>query len=257
MARFDKLEFGQKSVQGKAEQPERPADRDEQYWLRMAHDQRSEGQYENALRFYSRTLELDKGVTVAWAGQVQMLILLREYPQADLWVRKAMDLFPSDGELLACRAQARCRMGDVALAQELSDGVISLPGESAYRWQVRAELVVACRKETDQMLFDRAQQASPNWLVPLESALIYLFYEMPAKAIARAHTAVERKSDAFYAWYVYGLALAGAGLQDRAVESLNRCLELAPRHALAQQKLRDLQRPGWSLRRMLRSWTGG
>ena len=48
-------------------------------------------------------------LVAGWVGQVQMLVQLQEYPEADLWSRKGLELFPNNGELLAGRAQAFCR----------------------------------------------------------------------------------------------------------------------------------------------------
>ena len=73
--------------------------------MKRADLSRRAGQYENALTFYSRALELDRSVVGGWVGQVQMLVQLGEYPEADLWGRKALELFPNNGEAMAGRAK--------------------------------------------------------------------------------------------------------------------------------------------------------
>src|SRR5689334_12227259 len=88
-------------------------DRDERHWLRLADADRRNGLFEGALRYYSRALELDKSLVTGWVGQVQMLVALGEYPEAELWSRKALELFKNNAELLAARAQALCRTGDL------------------------------------------------------------------------------------------------------------------------------------------------
>lgn len=160
--RFDKLEFPDDSEQPQYKPVQSAAALDEQHWLRQADENRRAGNYENALRFYSRTLEIEKSIVVAWVGQVQMLVLLAEYPPAELWSRKALEFFPNQPDLLSGRAQALCRLGDLKQAHELSDGALKQRGDSAYCWLVRGELMIAGRQNMDRHCFDRAQLASQD-----------------------------------------------------------------------------------------------
>jgi tetratricopeptide (TPR) repeat protein len=256
MARFDKLEFrgGRKAPPGPTEPPR--SERDEAYWIQRAGEARRAGLYENALKYYSRALEHDKSLVDGWVGQVQMLVLLEEFPEAELWSRKAMELFPSNGELLAGRAQAFCRMADLKQAHALSDGAMQQGGQSAYRWLVRGEIMVAGRQNTDVHCFDKAQQLDADWLVPLEIALVYCYYRCPSKALGRARRAVETAPDVAYAWYVQGLCQFELGLDLHARKSFRQCLDLCPRHADALARLSEMQRRGWSLTRLLRRLLG-
>ena len=106
MKRFDRLEFDAPEPQKKPGSPAQAAleavgDHDEHHWLKRAEDERRSGFFENALRFYSRSLEVNKTLVQGWLGQVQMLIALGEYPEAELWARKALELFRNNGDLLA------------------------------------------------------------------------------------------------------------------------------------------------------------
>src|SRR5262249_24557570 len=149
-------------------QPIAEPEGDEQAWLRKADAQRRCGHYDNALRYYSRSLELDKSIIAGWLGQVQMLVLLGEYPQAELWARKALELFKGQGDLMAARAQALNRIGDRKQAVELSDAALKQEGQSSYRWMVRGELLIPGRDDLDRHCFDKAVQLDGDWLVPLE-----------------------------------------------------------------------------------------
>src|SRR4051794_34881096 len=110
MKRFDRLELdtaqSESQTTSAARSQSQPSadDRDALHWLRVATDQRRNGEYEKSLRHYSRALELDRSQVSGWVGQVQMLIALEEYPEAELWARKALELFKSNAELLAARA---------------------------------------------------------------------------------------------------------------------------------------------------------
>jgi tetratricopeptide (TPR) repeat protein len=257
MARFDKLEF---NTQQSRPTPERnepdPLARDAGYWMNKADESRRMGLYENALKFYSRALELDRSLVAGWVGQVQMLVQLEEYPEAELWSRKGLELFPNNGELLAARAQAFCRMGDMKQAHALCDGSLQQAGQSAYRWLVRGEIMVAAKQDADRYCFDKAQQMDDDWLVPLEAARIELYYHRPSKALIRIRRALDLASDAPYVWYVQGVCQAELGLTRAARESFQYCLELFPRHADAEEQLRRLQRWSWSPMKMLRRLFG-
>jgi tetratricopeptide (TPR) repeat protein len=253
LPRFDRLEFDQPG-----ERPERdPAAaaeplRDAEYWLKSADENRRRGLYENALRHYSRALEQDRSLLDGWLGQVQMLILLGEYPEADLWSRKALELFRNQAELLAARAQALCRMGDLTKAMGLSDTAMAQTDQSDYRWTVRGELMTALNRGMDRECFDKAVQCDADWLVCVEIALIYQFYRQPAKALPRIRRAVEKAPESPYAWYVQGCVEDDLGFTSRANTSLERCLELVPGYVEARNRMAHIHNRGWSPGRWLR-----
>jgi tetratricopeptide (TPR) repeat protein len=256
MARFDHLELGGPNPEDpESAEPRLRQSHDERHWLKEADANRRKGQYENALRFYSRALEENKALVRGWLGQVQMLVLLDEVPEADTWARKSLELFPGNGELLASRAQAMCRLGDKRQGLSLSDASMAAPGNSAFRWQVRGEMMLATKQDIDVHCFDKAQQLDRDWLVPLESALIYAHYEVASKAQARARVAIEAAPDQFYCWYVYGGAQHALGLRRQAKESFEQCLKLSPRHVEATHRLETL-RGGNFLMRTIRHLLG-
>jgi tetratricopeptide (TPR) repeat protein len=248
--RFDKLEFERPPDRPNKVDAEPRVEKDEKYWVKLADENRRTGSYETALRFYSRALEIDKTLVPAWVGQVQMLIHLQEYPQASLWSQKALEIFPSNGELMASQAQGECRMGNMKKAYSLSDGALRQRGESAYRWQVRGELVVAGKQRNDRYCFDKAQLADKDWLVPLESALIYMHYSNHSMAQQRAQMAVEKAPQAYYPWYVLGLCQTKLGFDSAALSSFNRCVQLCPRHDDALSRIRELETPQWPFSRL-------
>ena len=256
MARFDKLEFNSRRQPPPEPAEGEPSVRDAGHWMKRADQSRRAGLYENALKFYSRALELDHSLAAGWAGQVQMLVQLGEYPEAELWARKGLEVLPSNGELMAGRAQAACRLLDLKQAHALCDGALQQQGQSAYRWQVRGELMIAARQDMDRHCFDKAQELDGDWLVPLEVARIYLYYRMPSKALNRARRAVELGPDAPFAWYVQGRCQAELALTRPAEESFQHCLELSPRNEDAQRQLQLLKQGSWSPMRFLRRLFG-
>ncbi len=256
MPRFDKLEFNEPSRRPPGGDEADRVLRQRPDWLARADENRRGGLYENALRCYSRGLEENRSLVGGWLGQVQMLVLLGELPEAELWARKALELFPSHGDLMAGRAQAFCRMGNKKQAYALCDGALQQAGQSAYRWTVRGEIMLANRQDVDRHCFDKALGLDPDWLVPLEIALACLYYGKAGKALPFAQRAVESAPDQHYAWHVQGLCQQQLGMNSAARKSFERCLELCPRHSEAASRLAEVKMPGFPLGRILRRLFG-
>jgi tetratricopeptide (TPR) repeat protein len=253
MPRFDRLEIESSSHDSDAAAPTVGEEsRDGPFWLRQADADRRQALHENALRYYSRALENDKSLVAGWVGQVQMLNLLGEFPEADLWARKALELFKNQPDLLAGRAQALGRRGNRSEARLICDGAMAQPGQSAYRWMVRGETMVAGRHDTDRYCFDKACQADPDWLVPFETTAILLYYGQPGKGIVYARKAAELSPETASVWFRRAECEAALDLNDAAIRSLRRCLELSPHHTDADQMHHRLVHRRWSPFRALR-----
>src|SRR5215831_17818972 len=102
MSRFGNLEFGDESEAYSHSQ--KALVKDEAYYLAEARSAFENGNFESALRLYSKVLEFNPQNAVAWASQVRMLIELGEYREAKLWADKALERFPHEPELLAAKA---------------------------------------------------------------------------------------------------------------------------------------------------------
>ena len=251
MTRFGKLELGENSafddsVEETSSQNELEKIEERKSWMQRADDSRRMGQYETALRFYSRALEEDKSIVTGWVGQIQMLIMLQEYPEAELWATKSLELFPGNGELMAARAQAMCRQGKAKQSFASADGALNQQGDSAYRWMVRGELLLAGKQKMHGNCFDKALQIDADWLIPIEIALIYLNYRQPSNALNRARSGIERGADAPYAWYITGMCQKELGLTQPALRSFETAINLLPGYRDAEIE-RDRLKQGGSL----------
>lgn len=244
--RFNRLEIDQglhpEAAAVAATNSQRLDERDAGYWMTSADAERRDGHYDNALRLYSRALELDRSLVAGWVGQIQMLILLQEYPEAELWGRKALELFRNHPGLLAGRAQAFCRTGDLKQAQALCDASLAQQGQTAYCWVVRGELMLCRRDPVDQYCFDKAVQIDSDWLLNLEIAAVYLQYKLPAKALSHCRTAVEKAPGHPHCWYMQGTVELTMSLTRPAERSFTRCLELKPNHVDAKRALDELRK---------------
>lgn len=215
--------------------------------FRFAQEQERFGRWEPALQVYTRCLELSRGMIAAWAGQVQMLVQLGEQAEARLWSDKALEVFINNGELLACKAQACARLGELGIAQACSDGSISSPGSSAWRWQVRGEVLLAKDQMNPaaQCFAKSLAEKDTDWYDRVRIAGIYLYYRKPAAALDLARQAVESMASAPLAWYVQGQCQRRLGMASTAFASFNRCLEIKPDFAKARQALLELASRGY------------
>jgi tetratricopeptide (TPR) repeat protein len=252
MARFDKLEFNVQATPKETELTSPLQAQDQLHWMEEADRERRSGHYETALRYYSRTLELDRAVVAAWVGQVQMLVQLGECPEADLWGRKSLEIFPGNAELLAGRAQALCRTGDLKQAQELSDGSLAVAGASAYRWMVRGEILLRQGQKTEEHCFNKALQVESDWVVPVEIALACRYHNVASLALKYLRRALEKAPEQPYPWYVTGQCQAELEMVGAAIHSFQRCLDVAPGHEDARQQIARLSDRSFSPARWLR-----
>lgn len=253
MPRFDRLELDAPDPDESGRKPAAADVRDEKHWLRLADAERRQGHHETALRYYSRALEENKAVIAAWVGQVQMLVFLGEYPEAELWARKALEIFKNHPDLLAGQAQSLGRLGDKRRAMGCCDQALAQPGESAYRWLVRGELMVAAGESLDRHCFDKAAAADPDWLVQVEIGLALMYRKQPAKALPRFRAAIEAEPESAYAWLQRAECEKELGLPDAARQSVHRVFQLVPGHPDASALLTALDgQPRGLLGRLLR-----
>jgi tetratricopeptide (TPR) repeat protein len=229
---------------------------DAAHWMRMADQSRRAGAFEDALRYYSRAVELDRQMVSGWVGQVRMLIALEEYTEAELWARKALELFRNNAELHAARAQALCRNGDLKTAQIACDAAIGQQGQSPYPWMARGDLMLARKDAVAEHCFDKAIQLDPDWIILIEVAAIYMYYRRHAKALSRCVQAVERAPDQAYAWYQQGRCQMSTGLSKPARLSFKQCLDLEPKHFGARAALKELDAGEGFVKRAMRRVLG-
>lgn len=203
------------------------------------------GDFEQAMRYFTRTLELDRGFVPAWVGQVQMLVELGELREADLWADKALELFHENGELLATKAVARARLKDKRAASACSDAAISARGSSAYRWLARGEAMLAYGASDVGACFDRAMlEPDADWFTRLWIGRIYRHYHRPTQALVAARQATEEAPHAPFAWYIRGLCERDLAMTSSR-KSLERAIELDGTYLRARTALRERSDASW------------
>ena len=155
-----------------------------------------------------------------------MLTQLGEAPEAELWARKALGNLSR--AMASCWRPGRRRCAAWGMPDRQARCATRRwrrQGRSAFRWQVRGEWMLACKQKLEEHCFAKAQQLDGDWLVALESALIYLHYEFPSRAVVRARLATELAPDEYHPWYVrrQGRGRVGARSAGQAKVSITVC----------------------------------
>ena len=243
MSRFGNLEFGGESEDHQQEQT--PLAKDDAYYWNEATSAFQNGEFERALRLYSKVLEFNPQNTGAWAGQIRMLIELGEFKEAKLWADKALERFPHAPELLAAKAVTLARSGDLQGAMAFSDSSVEEHGDSPYIWLARGDVMLAAKEQRADYCFEKALQlASHDWFTKWLAARIRYFYEQFVLALKYLQQAVELNPGHFLLWLEQGHCQQALGLVGPAEHSFNQARQLNRDCFEADKALISLGRTG-------------
>ena len=252
MSRFVNLEFEDESNRHGAQ---KPVAKDERYYLNHAHLEFENGNFQLALRFYSKVLEFNALNTEAWSGQVRMLIELGEFREAKLWADKALERFPNEAELLAAKAVALARNGDLEAALVFSDAAVEERGDSTYIWLARGDVLLARQESMADYCLEKAVQMAPNnWFVAWLASRIRLFYGKLAQALRMIDLAVEWNPGHFLVWLERGRCQHALRMLGAAEVSFTQAIQLNPECADANAELNRIRKTD-GLDRVL-NWCG-
>jgi tetratricopeptide (TPR) repeat protein len=242
MSRFGNLEFGDESAdESQSQRPERASD--ELLHLEAADAAFADGDFEKALRRYSKVLEFNPNLASAWTGQVRMLIELGEFKEARLWADKALERFPHEAELLAAKAVALARTGDLQGALVFSDASIEERGDSPYLWLARGDVLLARKETRADYCFEKASELSPrDWFIAWLAARVRIFHEQFVLALKLLEQAIEWKTGQFVLWLELGRCQQALGLMKPARQSFAQARQLDPRRGSATTALLELER---------------
>ena len=251
MSRFGNLELG-----GEFEdqvQPSKPQIKDEAYFSGQAQSAFENGNFELALRMYSKVLEFNLQAAYPWAGQVRMLIELGEFAEAKLWADKALEHFPNDPELLAAKAVALGRAGDLQAALVFSDAAIRERGDTPYVWLARGDVLLARNEARADYCFEKALSlAQRNWFVMWLAGRIRYYYKQFALALKLLQEALEANAGHFILWFELGRCQQALSLIGSAKNSFTQARQLNPECRDAGVALVQLSRAGvWPI---FRGW---
>lgn len=249
MSRFNNLEFENES-DDQSFHPKATV-KDENYYFAGARTAFENGNFESALRLYSKVLEFNPQNAPAWTGQVRMLIELGEFSEAKLWADKALERFPREPDLLAAKAVALGRSGDLQGALAFSDAAIEERGDTPYVWLARGDVLLAREESRADFCLEKALLLAPgDWFITWLAARIRYFYRQFALALKLLQQAVEWNAGHFLLWLELGHCQESLGLVGSARNSFTQARQLNPRCDGAKTALAKLSTPApWRLLR--------
>lgn len=226
MSRFGNLELGNESED---QRHEKPLAKDEGYYLAQAHSAYENGEFEKALRSFSKVLEYNPQNATAWTAQVKMLIELGEFHEAKLWADKALERFPGWPELLAAKAVTLARSDDLQGALAFSDAAIGERGDTPYIWLARGDVLLARKEARADYCFEKALLLAPkDWLTAWLAARIRFYYQQFALALTLLQQAVEWNAGHFILWLDLGHCQQALGMVTLARTSFAQAQQLNP-----------------------------
>lgn len=222
----------------------------EEHYLQTAQAAMDSGDYETALRRYSRALQLNINLVEAWWGQVQALMGLEELEEALLWSDKALGRFRDHPDLLSAKAVAHARQANHDTAMAYSDAALAGSPLSQYVWLARGECLLAELNRNAKYCFLKALEHAPqDWRGRFCIGEAYLRCDFPVDAARYLSAAAQISSDSPLVWVTLGRARERMGLLAQAREAYIRALEVQPGFGPAEAGLEQLGRIGW-LRRV-------
>jgi tetratricopeptide (TPR) repeat protein len=249
MSRFGNLEFGSEFEDLSRAEEEL---KDESHYFGEANRALEEGRFEQGLRLYAKVLEFNPLNCAAWTGQVRMLIELDEFHEARVWADKALERFPNDPELLAAKAVALGRVGDLEAALAFSDASIEERGDTPYIWLARGDVLMARQEKRAEYCFEKAQLLAPNdWFIYWLASRIHYYYKKFALALKHAQNALALDSVRSVLWLQLGRCQHAVGLANAAQTSYEQAVQLDPSCGEAEEMLEALRNTGF-LRSALR-----
>ena len=248
MGRFSKLETG-KGKPAKAAEPSArvPVEQlveaetyDYSYYIEEADKQYFTGHCDKALRLYSRALQVDNSQVYPWVGQVFSLLGMDQIKEADLWVTRAIELFPEDATLLSLRALIYAHRGMLNRAIGASDYALTRGG-TPYAWIARGEILLRAKNKNAAFCFDKALEVAgaDDWKIAVQIGLIYFRRRMYASALNYFRRACAREMANCFLWYHLGRCYHYLSFQNEAIEALNRALEINPNYRQAERALSE------------------
>jgi len=250
MRRFSRLEFGDKGDGGAAKPaPDGEEMRNAEYFQKQALRYQLAGDFELALRNYSRSLEKNSVFYPGWVGQVLMLIELGEYKEAAVWVDKALEMFPEHPELLAAKAVACARDGRMEKAIVYSDNSIAKDNVTSAVWLARAEVLLNRKSNIAQNCISKALSIAgeDGAMVKLQAGRLLNQKGDYAAALQYLRTASDELPKSALVWYELGFAQARLGRPDAAI-SFEQALKFHPTWPPAEEALRKFENRGFFTR---------
>lgn len=261
MGRFKKLETGGSSSDGD-EQPDegafglrtrvtrrRETDASGEHDYDQGHYQADgdrlfySGEYQKALRSYSRAMEVDHSAVEPWIGQVLTLIKLKQSREATMWAMRAVELFPESADLVSLQGLALALTGANQRSIACSDYSMTLPGGgSAFGWLIRAVILARADNPNAGYCYEKIKELRnpADWRVLALAGSFLIDQKKWASALEFLRLATEAQPANPWLWNMLGLANEKLGFNQPAMQAYRSALEINPNNRDARDSVARL-----------------
>lgn len=251
MGRFSKLEretqdalvreeLAEKEALKKQETASVPEEEyDAAYYLEEADRAYFSGNYKQALQLYSRAAQMDTTQHYAWIGQIYSMIEMGQWKDADLWVGRALELFPEDPALLSLRAMSYAKRGMYKRALNTTDYAMTRKGADVHTSIVRGFVLLEADNSNANFCFMKAMETAreSDWKTPMRIGLIYLKKKKYSPALEYFNKACAINTTNPYLWYHKGYCCEKLGLGNKALSAYQHAVDLDPEYKTAKNAL--------------------
>jgi len=245
MKRFGRLEFGDESL---TQVPGSNGEqiRDAEFFYKRAMTAMLAGDFESALRNYSKSVEQNINFVDSWEGQILMLIELGEYNEAVMWADKALIVFPGNAALFAAKAVACFRNAFFDKAIAFSDNAMTKENITPNVWLARAEIMVDKKAVIAENCVEKALKipGCDRGVVLLCAGRIFLRGKRYITANQMLSEAASLLPKSALAWFELGCVRHLGGCGD-AQQAFEHCLTRRPNWKEAEKWLEKSGRIGF------------
>jgi tetratricopeptide (TPR) repeat protein len=228
---------------GSGERPPAPEE-DAPGALQAAEESFYRGDYDRALREYSRVIQLDPTIVRAWVGQVFALLRKKQDGEAMTWVNRALDRFPDEPSLLSTRGLVQAYKGMAQRGIGSSDYALSM-GSTRDAWLARGEILLTAGNRHAIDCFVKALEFDPDGPKTLAHiGLTLLDHKKYAAAYEYLTQATEKNPKNDWLWTRLGHCAERLRYYQNAREAYDRALELNPQQRTARRSLERLMTSG-------------
>jgi tetratricopeptide (TPR) repeat protein len=161
---------------------------------------------------------------------------MNQLREADLWVGRALELFPEDATLISLRAVVYAFMGMLKRAVGTSDYALS-KGSTTHAWIARGQVLLIADNKNARFCFDKAMEIaeSGDWRTPMMIGLIFLRQKRHGTALEYFIKAAESNANNYYLWYHIARCYYQLSFNQKALDAISRALEINPEFRAAQR----------------------
>lgn len=202
-----------------------------------------EGDYKNALRAYSRAMQVDHSAIDPWIGQVLALLKMKQNREATMWAMRAVELFPEDPRLSSLQGLTLAITGSRQRAIACSDFAMGRPGGgTAFTWAMRGQILSLAENPNAAFCFDKVLETREpdDWRILILVGDFLLMDRKWARGLEFLRKAAEIKPANGWLWKRIGYANEHLGLTQAALSSYQAALAKKPNDREAEDHIRRL-----------------